>query len=142
MTCLRNYTLIRFLKISLEGKGNCWPTIFSLLGFQSLQFTNMFFSSLYFLLGHGRGRRSHNLKDISPCTPEGQKKWLDCLVKQNGNRKGYLDGTHVAYDLKCTYETYSCFYVYTCKPKIGGYYACSQDAHFINYTGLCCYPIC
>nr|XP_058949740.1 uncharacterized protein LOC131777456 [Pocillopora verrucosa] len=92
--------------------------------------------------GHGRGRRSHNLKDISTCTPEGLKKWLDCLVKQNGNRKGYLDGTHVAYDLKCTYETYTCFYVYTCKPKSGGGYECSEDAHFINYTGICCYPIC
>lgn len=92
--------------------------------------------------GHGRGRRSHNLKDISPCTPEGQKKWLDCMAKQNGNRKGYWNGIHVEYDMNCTYKTYSCFYVYTCKPKGGGGYACSQDAHFINYTGLCCYPIC
>ena len=102
----------------------------------------MFFSGLYFLLGHGRGRRSHDLSDISPCTPEGQKKWLDCMANQNGNRDAYWNGFHVEFDLNCTYKTYSCFYVYTCKPKGVGGYECSQDAHFLDYTGLCCYPIC
>ena len=99
----------------------------------------MFFSGLYFLLGHGRGRRSHNLKDISACSPEGREKWLDCIAKHNRN---IMDGIHVEYDLNCFYETNNRFYVYTCKPNSEGGYECSQDAHFLDYTGLCCYPIC
>lgn len=82
------------------------------------------------------------LSDISPCTSEGKKKWLECMRKQNENRKGYSNGIHVEYDMKCSYKTHSCYYVFTCKPKGGGGYACSQDAHFLDYTGLCCYPIC
>ena len=115
------------------------------LGFQSLQslqFTNMFFSGLYFLLGHGRGRRSQNLKDFSPCTSKGMKKWLECIRKLNADRGWYLQGYYVLYDMNCTFKTKSGFYMYTCKPKGGDGYACSQDAHFLNYTGLCCYPIC
>lgn len=82
------------------------------------------------------------LSDISPCTSEGKKKWLECMRKQNENRKGYSNGIHVEYDMKCSYKAHSCYYVFTCKPKGGGGYACSQDAHFLDYTGLCCYPIC
>ena len=64
------------------------------------------------------------------------------INKQNEGRTGYSKGVHVEYDLNCTYKTYNCFYVYTCKPNSMGDYECSQDAHFLDYTGLCCYPIC
>ena len=70
------------------------------------------------------------------------KKWLECMAKQNRNRNGYSHGNPVEFDMNCTYKSYNCFYVYTCKPKGGGGYECSQTTHFINYTGICCYPIC
>lgn len=95
-----------------------------------------------FLLGHERWRRSHVLSNFSSCSPEGTKKWLECMEKQNGNRLNYNTGVHVEFDVSCTYKTHDCFYVYTCKPKGGGDYECSQEAHFLQYTGICCVPIC
>ena len=109
--------------------------------FITCKFSEAFFWFI-FLPGRGRGKRSHNLKDISPCTPEGKMKWLNCMNKQNKIKISYSEGVHVEYDLNCTYKTYNCFYVYTCKPSSKGGYACSQDAHFLDYTGICCYPIC
>ena len=55
------------------------------------------------------------LSDISPCTSEGKKKWLECMRKQNENRKGYSNGIHVEYDMKCSYMTHS-YVVITCLP--------------------------
>lgn len=92
--------------------------------------------------GHGRGRRGFELTNMSPCTPEGKKKWLECMEKQNKQRNGYWNGVPSKFDMECTYETFSCFYVYTCKPKGGNKYYCDQEAHFLNYAGLCCKPIC
>ena len=100
------------------------------------------FVRFIFLLGHGRGRRTVELTEMSPCTREGQAKWLKCIEKQNRLRVSKQIGTRVDYDMKCSYKNHLCFYVFTCKPKGDGGYECSEDAHFINYTGLCCYPIC
>ena len=102
---------------------------------------NVFFWFI-FLLGHGRGRRSHELSNFSSCSPNGRDMWLECIKKQNGNRDDYFHGNEVQYNLNCTYSTHDCFYVYTCKPKGANSYTCSQDAHFLDYTGICCHPIC
>ena len=62
--------------------------------------------------------------------------------KKNRKQINYTNGVHVQFDVTCTYRTHDCFYVYTCKPKGGGDYECSQEAHFLQYTGICCVPIC
>ena len=64
------------------------------------------------------------------------------MEKQNGNRVSQSEGVPVKYDLTCNYEFKKCFYVFTCQPVGGGGYECLEEAHFIDYTGICCVPIC
>ena len=66
----------------------------------------------------------------------------NCLAKQNENPISYTEGRHVQYDMKCSYKVHECFYVFDCKPQGSGGYKCDKKAHFYDYIGICCYPVC
>jgi len=90
--------------------------------------------------GHRRGKRSHIVSDISTCGEEGRQSMIRCLSKKNEiHRKSR---THVNFNLKCSYETHSCFYVVDCYPVGQGGYECEKIDHFVDYLGYCCNFVC
>ncbi|KAJ7323435.1 hypothetical protein OS493_031634 [Desmophyllum pertusum] len=90
--------------------------------------------------GHGRGKRSHVQQYAEPCTPHGVRELTRCSAKQRQAKAE--TGQQLHFKMKCTYKTRSCFYVYDCTALGQGDVDCTYKAHYIDFLGFCCYPIC
>lgn len=94
----------------------------------------------FFQLGHWRSKRNHNITYFSTCSQDSVNTMEGCLSKKNEIQKKF--GQHVRYNLKCVYETQSCFYVVNCYPTGQGKYLCKEAAHFLDYLDVCCNLVC
>ena len=104
----------------------------------SSPFIYLFFTFIF--LGHGRSKRSHNITDLSVCSGESITTTMGCLSKKNAIQRN--SGTHVRYNLTCTYRTHACLYIVNCYPTGQGNYICEDIDHFMNYLDFCCDLVC